>query len=149
MSWTKDKGTDINIIDRDAHTERIDEIRKHRRRVDDPNYFIRKHDFDKARMELLPLEAVSLIAEIMTYGADKYGDNNWQSLPNGTQRYLGAALRHLAKYQDGEVYDRESGLPHMAHAACSLLFVLDIERRLGMYRNRRFGAEKVPEKAAL
>ena len=82
----------------------------------------RKFDTDKLRWELLPLDAVEKIVEVMTYGAKKYDDNNWQKVK--ASRYRGAAGRHRAARYKGEKYDKESGLTHLAHEACNILFML-------------------------
>ena len=85
-----------------------------------------KHDQDKPAMELLPFVAIEKVAEVLSFGAKKYGENNWRRVdrPN---RYLGAALRHLVAYGRGEVFDKESGLSHLAHAACCVLFLLEAQ----------------------
>lgn len=84
----------------------------------------KKFDQNKVPMELVPLDAVSEIAKVLGHGAKKYGANNWQHLDNAQKRYLGATLRHLTAYQKGEKKDPESGLSHLAHAGCNILFML-------------------------
>ena len=42
-------------------------------------------------------------------------------------RYESALLRHITKYKNGEIYDKETGLQHLAHAGCCLLFMLHFE----------------------
>lgn len=44
-------------------------------------------------------------------------------------RMLGACLRHLFSWAKREEADPESGLSHLAHAACCVLFLIDYERR--------------------
>lgn len=82
-----------------------------------------KFDGNKARMELIPLGAVQEIAKVMTFGANKYADNGWKTLPRAEERYTGALLRHLTAIQSGEQVDPESGLPHISHVACNALFL--------------------------
>lgn len=69
----------------------------------------------------LPLRAV---AAVLTYGALKYKEDSWQHVPNGKARYESALDRHLNAWKAGEKCDEESGLPHIAHAACNALFLL-------------------------
>ena len=88
----------------------------------------RKDDNGKPRMELLPALAIEEVAKVLTHGADKYGDTNWRNVRGGYNRYVGAALRHIFQDLGGAVLDPDSGREHLAHAVCSLLFVL--ERRL-------------------
>jgi hypothetical protein len=83
-----------------------------------------KHDKEKLRWDLVPWSALSQVVEIMNHGAQKYGDDNWKSLPDAKRRYFAAAIRHLAALGDGEVADTDSGLHHAAHAACGLIFYL-------------------------
>lgn len=90
-----------------------------------------KFDGGKARMELLPLAALEAIAQVMTFGANKYADDGWKSLPKGQQRYTGAMLRHLTAIQEGETLDPESGLPHIAHVACNAVFLTHFEIHKG------------------
>jgi hypothetical protein len=80
-----------------------------------------KYDQDKPRTDLLPTEPLIDIAKVLAFGAKKYTENSWQKVE--TKRYYGAALRHLFAWKQGEVNDPESGLPHLAHAACCLLFM--------------------------
>jgi hypothetical protein len=85
----------------------------------------KKDDAGKPQHSLLPFAALESITRVMEYGAGKYGANNWQGVAPG--RYVDAALRHLFAHCWGEELDGESGLPHLAHAATSLLFVLAIK----------------------
>lgn len=86
-----------------------------------------KHDGAKIRMDLLPFEALEAVAEVLTYGAEKYADNNWQTVENGERRYLAALLRHLVARERSEARDGESGLLHAAHMATNALFILWFE----------------------
>ncbi len=83
-----------------------------------------KFDGGKARMELLPLPALKSIAEVLTFGANKYADNGWKHLDGAEGRYLGALLRHLSAIQEGEMIDPDSGLPHINHVACNAMFLV-------------------------
>lgn len=82
-----------------------------------------KHDSGKARMELLPAEALDDIAQVFAFGAKKYGDYNWRGGIK-VSRLVGALLRHTFAYLRGETNDPESGLPHIAHAGCNVMMIL-------------------------
>lgn len=82
-----------------------------------------KHDAEKIRVELLPTEAVEEIAKVMTFGAKKYADHNWAKGISWS-RLLGAAMRHLFAFSRGENKDPESGLSHLAHLGCCVLFLI-------------------------
>ena len=85
----------------------------------------KKCDKEKIRMDLIPLDAMKLIAEIMTFGANKYEANNWKKVE--VDRYHAALLRHLEAWQRGERLDDEWNLTHLAHMACNAIFMLWIE----------------------
>lgn len=87
-----------------------------------------KFDSEKNRVDLLPVDALEEISKVFTFGADKYGDRNWEKGMEWHRPY-GALLRHLWAYWKGETYDPESRLPHLAHAGCNLLFLLSYQLR--------------------
>lgn len=63
------------------------------------------------------------VAKVGTAGALKYTDNGWESVPDGIRRYRSAIYRHLLS---SKFLDRDSGMPHMAHAAWNCLAVLEL-----------------------
>lgn len=81
----------------------------------------------KPRLELVPFAAVNDIAEVLTFGAAKYDANNWC---RGARwgRYFAALLRHLFAWWRGENLDAETGLSHLAHAGCCLMFLMEYQR---------------------
>jgi hypothetical protein len=87
----------------------------------------KKYDNGKLRWDLLPLGPVEEVVEILTYGAEKYGPNNWQMVEDWRDRYFAALMRHLIAWRKGERDDKESGLPHLAHALCNLTFLRYLE----------------------
>lgn len=86
-----------------------------------------KHDQEKARWDLLPFKAVERVVDVLTYGAKKYAPDGWRNVPDARRRYYAAALRHLTAWWDGSPTDPEGGLPHLAHAACCILFLLEAD----------------------
>jgi hypothetical protein len=88
----------------------------------------RKDDGAKVRTDLLPPDVLLAIAAVLTVGAAKYGDRNWER-GMAWSRCYGAALRHLFAWWQGEVADPETGLSHLAHTACCILFLLAYESR--------------------
>lgn len=83
-----------------------------------------KNDGEKVRVELLPPLALEEIAKVLTFGAKKYEDHNWRK-GFAWSRLIGAALRHLLAFMRGEDNDPETGLSHLAHLGCCVLFLLD------------------------
>jgi len=87
-----------------------------------------KHDTDKLRVELLPVDVLKGVAGILSHGAKKYGDRNWERGISYSRLY-GATLRHLFAVWEGEDNDAESGLPHIDHALCELMFLSAMMKR--------------------
>ena len=87
----------------------------------------RKFDGEKPKMYLLPPKATIEVSKVLTFGAEKYDEENWRHLDNLQNRYTGGALRHLFAHMDGELNDPETNYSHLAHAICCLLFKLEIE----------------------
>jgi hypothetical protein len=83
-----------------------------------------KYDNDKLRWDLLPIAEVEEVVKILTFGAKKYAPNNWQLVNNAKERYYAAIMRHMVAYRKGELIDPESGLPHLAHAMCNIMFLM-------------------------
>lgn len=86
-----------------------------------------KYDDTKLPMDLLPRPALEEIAKVLAFGARKYSRHNWRS-GIAYSRILSAALRHIHAYNDGESLDPETGLSHLAHAGCCVLFLLTFEK---------------------
>lgn len=84
-----------------------------------------KTDAGKPRMELLSNIWLKGVAQVLTFGAHKYSDHQWR---NGIvqSRLIGAALRHILAYLDGEDLDTETGLSHLSHASCELMFAAEL-----------------------
>lgn len=69
-------------------------------------------------------ESQDFLADVMgalSHGDKKYGAGSWKDLP--TKKFLGAVMRHVGAHLKGELFDPESGLPHLAHAAANLVII--------------------------
>ena len=74
--------------------------------------------------------ALQTVVDVGTYGAKKYTRGSWAVVPEGSQRYLDAMMRHLlAMDVDPDGLDKETGLPHLAHVAWNALAVLELQAR--------------------
>lgn len=86
-----------------------------------------KHDANKVPFELLSVPALIEIAKVMDFGKQKYSAHNWREGFNWSRLY-GAAMRHLLAHMDGEDKDPETGLSHLAHLGCCVMFLLEHEK---------------------
>ena len=84
----------------------------------------KKFDNEKPRWSLLPFKEIEEIVDVLTFGAQKYEDDNWKKVPDGRDRYFSALIRHLTAWWNGERLDSQSGKSHLAHAGCCLLFLM-------------------------
>lgn len=76
----------------------------------------------------IPAAYTNGTAAVLAYGADKYGKNNWSKCPKDQlDLYWDALYRHLEKYRMGELYDKDTGLSHLYHANCNLIFITELE----------------------
>lgn len=83
-----------------------------------------KHDAGKNRLDLWPVRAFLAIGDVISFGAKEYSPRNWESLDGFEDRFYAAALRHLTAWRLGDKLDPDSGLPHLAHAATNIVFLL-------------------------
>ena len=83
----------------------------------------KKFDQTKTRFDLIDPYYHEDLAKVLTYGAIKYEENNWQKLPDAKKRYIAALERHLNKVKKGILFDHESTLQHTAHIACNAMFL--------------------------
>lgn len=84
----------------------------------------RKDDSSKLRYSLLPSGTVNQVVQVLEFGSKKYADNNWQKVENSRTRYYDAAMRHIDAWFNGDLKDAETGLHHLAHAICCLMFLM-------------------------
>lgn len=96
--------------------------------VSNANNTGKKNDEGKNRLDLIEPEFIETVGKVLTFGAEEYGPNNWQQVEDAENRYYAAAMRHLMAYRKGEKIDPESKLPHLAHVATNMMFLLHFER---------------------
>lgn len=88
----------------------------------------RKDDGGKARYDLIPPELLEATAAVLTFGAGKYGERNWEK---GMKwgRPFAALMRHMWAWWRGEKADPETGMSHLWHASCCIAFLIAFEQR--------------------
>jgi hypothetical protein len=86
-----------------------------------------KYDAGKTPYELLPYWYLEGTAQVLAFGATKYGAWNWY---NGMSwsRIFGGLMRHLWAWWWGQDNDKETGLSHLWHAGCMLSFLMQYEQ---------------------
>ena len=94
-----------------------------------------KYDTGKPAMELVPSYPMEQLGLVLLHGKAKYAANNWRKGIN-VSRNLGAALRHIFAALRREDLDSDSGLPHLAHALCDLMFALETLHSLPEFDDR-------------
>lgn len=85
----------------------------------------------KIKMELVETgfpNALLKIGEMMTWAGDNkgYNPNDWKTIPDAHDAYLGAASRHRLKRLAGQDLDDESNFPHLCHEAFNVLAQLEL-----------------------
>jgi hypothetical protein len=98
----------------------------------------RKDDGGKVRVELFPGDALFAISQVLTFGAEKYDDRNWEK---GMKwgRVFGAAMRHAWCWWQGRGpsnknfafgdLDAETKFSHLWHLGCCVAFLISYEMR--------------------
>ncbi len=87
----------------------------------------KRFDSGKPRFSLIPAYPLEQVAKVLTMGAVKYGDRNWEKGMKWT-RCIDSLERHLNAFKQGELNDEESGLPHLAHVCVNSMFLLQFEK---------------------
>ena len=87
-----------------------------------------KHDAGKAPWHLMPWDAVQAILAVLAFGAAKYAPRNWEH-GMAWSRPFDALQRHLLAWFQGEKRDPETGMSHLWHAGCCVLFLIAYELR--------------------
>src|SRR5688572_3162961 len=95
-----------------------------------------KDDRDKPTPQFLPPKAMYDLGLVAQAGARKYGDWNYLTPPGlDGSRLMGAALRHIYRYNMGHDLDEE-GLHHLLCAAWSLLALYETVYRFPLKDDR-------------
>lgn len=78
----------------------------------------------KPRYDLLPAHAIDQLVKVLSAGAKKYADRNWEKGMEWSS-VVASLKRHLAKYEQGEDYDEETGMLHMAQVMWNAMAITE------------------------
>ena len=88
----------------------------------------KKDDEGKEPYDLLAPEMLDGVSKVLAFGARKYAPRNWERGMRWGRVYA-AAMRHMWKWWRGEGVDSETGMSHLWHACCCLMFLIAYETR--------------------
>ena len=81
-----------------------------------------RYNDDKRKWSLVDFESLEPMVEVLEYGAAKYAPDNWKKgMP--IKEVCESLLRHTFAFMKGEDEDPESGLTHIGHMQCNLMFL--------------------------
>lgn len=78
----------------------------------------------KPRYDLVPQHAQKEYVNVLTFGSTKYAERNWEQGMSWS-KVIASLKRHVAKIEQGEDYDEETGLLHSAHVMCNAGFLTE------------------------
>jgi len=110
-------------VNRDEYKPRQDASK------DEPKEALR---YNQGKIDLTQLSPLAQIMEslVFQYGECKYDRGNWKKFKEDEQKqvleYLQCYNRHMMRYNLGEFFDKESKLPHLAHAVWNLNRIMDL-----------------------
>jgi len=89
---------------------------------------MRRDNNGKPRLSLIPWLATQSVADILHWACTEkecpYPRDNWRKGGPVTDG-VDSAMRHLVQFSLGIDNDTDSNLPHLAHAACQILMLLE------------------------
>lgn len=74
----------------------------------------------------------------MLEGRLKYGKDNFRGCPVEAMTYVGAGMRHLFAWAEGEQLDPDSGLPHLWKALANIAILIDSQVAGTLIDNRKY-----------
>lgn len=101
----------------------------------------------KPRLDLLEPAADELAAQALANGAEKYGRQNYLTIPISYRGYLAAMKRHINELLDGVDADKDSGVNPLGHVLANG-HVLAAAMKHGNLVDDRGPEERTPEQEA-
>jgi hypothetical protein len=90
----------------------------------------------KPKMSDTPTYPITIMGQVFSGGAAKYGRFNWREKTVSSSVYYDAALRHLMAWFNREDLDPESGFSHLGHVMACMAILMDAERE-GLLNDNR------------
>lgn len=112
-----------------TETEALSEV------VNPPKERGERKNSGKNRLDLIPPEMFQALGEVLTFGANKYADRNWEKGMPLTE-IAASLLRHYVAWLKGEDIDPESGKPHLWHMFTNAGFMVTISERMPQWDDR-------------
>jgi len=76
----------------------------------------------------IPKEIIFLeCGYVLARGAELYGENTWQTVPDAIPRYKAAYLRHRAQAIINPINREDGNLLHIAQAFINLMFLMELD----------------------
>lgn len=80
-----------------------------------------RYNQGKLKWSLVDFESLEPLVQVLMFGAKKYAPGNWKKGLK-INEIMESSLRHTFAYLNGEDKDPESGLPHLGHIMCNIMF---------------------------
>jgi hypothetical protein len=95
-----------------------------------------KFDDNKPKFHLIDPYWHEGVAEVLTFGAEKYSEDNWKNDVD-LKRYISSLERHINEIKKGNFFDDETNLQHAAHIACNSMFLHYMIRNKDNVENKK------------
>lgn len=116
-----------SVLDEIKESKRLDEVSKIETGLRLQTEGLR-YDEGKNRLDLIPPEWEWELGRVLTEGAKKYADRNWE-LGMDYSKVVGPLRRHLNAYLRGERIDPTDGTYHAAKVAWNALVLMTYDLR--------------------
>ena len=94
-----------------------------------------RYNKGKLKWSLVDWKSLEPMVRVLEMGAEKYAPYNWtKGMP--VTEVSESLLRHMFAYLDGEDTDPESGIEHLGHVMCIVMFLIHIMREKPEFDNR-------------
>jgi hypothetical protein len=90
------------------------------------------------RYDLIPVEALAIVAKLYGFGAKKYAEHNWRRGYEWSKSYA-ALQRHANEFWKGVDLDPETGLPHLAAIVFHALTLITFMNEFPQFDDRFIG----------